>query len=98
MFYMNIICLVKDLILISTIQNSLKDHQVEFIDNYKGQNFDLLILDMDLPESYELCKKFPEKSFCFGSHKDTELMDKFKQTGCKSVYPRSAIKAALKNL
>jgi len=98
MVYMKIICLVKDLILISTIQNSLKGHQVEFIDNYKGQNFDLLILDMDIPESYELCKKFPDKSICFGSHKNTKLMDKFRQTGCKSVFPRSAIKATLKNL
>ena len=64
-------------------------HEVGFIESYKNEQFDLLVLDMGHRESYGLCKKFPDKSFCFGSHMDTEKIKKFSETGCKNVFPRS---------
>lgn len=95
---MKILCLLADIFFVPHIQKILFNCNVRFIDAYKGEDFDLLILDMGHKESYNLCKKFPEKSFCFGSHMDTEKMKKFSETGCKNVYPRSAFLKRLEEL
>ena len=92
---MEIICLLADIFFVPEISKIFKGHEIQFLDNYKDEKFDLLIIDLDHSQSYEVCKKFPEKSFCFGSHKNTELMHKFAQTGCKSVVAISALKKKL---
>ena len=95
---MKILALVSDIIFIPIIQSALSKHDVKFVEVYNGEEADLFVLDMDHNQSFELCKKFPEKSFCFGSHKNTELMEKFRQTECKNVFARSAIKTVLQRL
>ena len=86
---MKILCLLTDIFFIPEIQKKIPCHSVSFIESYNGEAFDLLVLDMDHRESLVLCSRFPEKSFCFWSHMDTEKMEKFKATGCKNIYPRS---------
>ena len=92
---MKILCLLADIFFVPHIQEALFNHDVTFIETYKGEDFDYIILDMVHKESFVLCKKFPEKSFCFGPHIDTGLVGKFKGTGCKNVYPRSVFLAKL---
>ncbi len=86
---MKILCFLTDIFFIPKIQELLKGDDIEFLDSYNDEGFDLLILDMDHKDSLSLCKRFPEKSFCFGSHMDREKIQEFKSTGCKNVFARS---------
>ena len=86
---MKILCFLTDIFFIPEIERALSGHSVKFADKYSGECFDFLLLDMDNKISFELCKKYPEKSICFGSHSNTEQMKKFKSTGCKNIFPRS---------
>lgn len=95
---MKIVCLLCDIFFVPEIQKELSNHEVEFIQSYTDQKFDMLILDMDHAESYYLCQKYPEKSICFGSHGNTEEMKRFKDTGCKNVIPKSAFLGKLKEV
>ncbi len=95
---MKILCLFTDIFFLPAIREAFKDHEVQVLENYKDEKFDLLIIDMDHFQSYDVCKKFPEKSFCFGSHMDTKKMKKFRETGCKNVYPRSVFLKKLEQL
>jgi len=86
---MKILCFLTDIFFIPEIEGALSGHSVKFADNYSGESFDFLLLDMDNKISIELCKKYPEKSICFGSHSNTEQIEMFKYTGCKNIFPRS---------
>lgn len=95
---MKIVCLLGDIMFIPVIQHVLSKHDVSFIESYDGEDADILVLDMDQRDSFDVCKKFPEKSICFGSHKNTDQIKKFRETGCKDVVARSALKAALERI
>ncbi len=88
---MKIVVLLSDVFLVPIIQSALSNHKIIFVENYSAEESDLFVLDMDHKDSYEVCEKFPEKSVCFGSHKNIEQIKKFKDTGCKSVIPRSLL-------
>ena len=95
---MKIICLLCDIFFIPEIQKTLSGHSLEFIQSYTDQKFDLFILDMDHAESFELCKKYPDKSICFGSHADVGEIKRFRDAGCKNVIARSAFLDRLKEM
>ncbi len=95
---MKIVCLLCDIFFIPEIEKALPNHSIKFLQSYSEQEFDLLILDMEHAESYELCKKYPDKVVCFGSHADTEGMKRFKDTGCARVFPRSVFLEKLKEI
>ncbi len=87
---MKVLCLLNDVLFMPKIESLLKGHDVKFLDSYNEEEFNFMILDMDHKDSYILCKRFPDKSMCFGSHMDIEAMKRFRDTGCKKVFSRSA--------
>lgn len=95
---MKILCLLTGIFFIPEIQKKLSGHSINFLESYNNEDFDLLVLDMDHKQSFDLCQRFPEKSFCFGSHMDKAKIQKFKATGCKNVFPRSAFLNKLERL
>jgi len=95
---MKILCLLCDIFFIPEIQKVLTGHSLEFVQSYDNRVFDFLVLDMDHAESFELCRKYPEKSICFGSHADTDGMKRFRETGCAKVFPRSVFLERLKEI
>ena len=94
---MKILCLLGDIMFIPVIQHALSKNDVSFIEKHSDQDADLFVLDMDHKGSFELCKKFPAKSICFGSHKNAEQIKKFRETGCKDVIARSILRKKLMN-
>ena len=90
--FMKTLVFVKDLFFRVKIEAELKSIKADFefvnsLDSVIGE-FDYLILDLEEEESLETARKFPEKVLGFCSHKNTELIKKAKELGCK-VYPRS---------
>ncbi|MBI4163270.1 MAG: hypothetical protein HY512_00275 [Candidatus Aenigmarchaeota archaeon] len=95
---MKIVSLVSDIMFIPVIQSALSKHDVQFIESYNGEDAELFVLDMDHKDSYEVCKRFPKKSICFGSHKSTEQIKKFTETGCKDMIARSLLNKRLREV
>ncbi len=95
---MKIVVLLGDVFLLPIIQSALSKHGVKFIEKYSGEEADLFVLDMDHKDSFEVCKKFPEKSICFGSHKNTDQIERFMEAGCKNVVARSALNRKLQGV
>ncbi|HLD57614.1 MAG TPA: hypothetical protein VJA47_04865 [archaeon] len=95
---MEIIALTSDIMFIPLIQSALSKHHVQLIESYNGEDAGLFVLDMDHKDSFEVCRKFPEKSICFGSHKNTEQIKKFRELGCKGVVARSMLKKTLEEI
>ena len=85
---MKILCLLTDIFFMPEIKNVLGEHEIVFGDGHLNEDFDLFVLDMLHKESIGLCKKYPEKSVCFGPHSDAKLMGEFASTGCKNIFPR----------
>jgi len=88
---------LKDLIDHTKIEQALEElgfqyHFAQDLDHFAdyADTADLLLIDMSMPNAFDIIKASPKKCICYGPHVQTDLFKKAHELGCKSAMPRSS--------